>query len=170
MAMFTRDLERIKGPEAKGAFLHHLYDGLNLAEACAALRINPGALAMARKNDLDFDNDIRAAQAFRVDMLVDKLENIQDHEPDAMMAGVISKNIQWIASKRYRQIYGDKVDVNHNVTINIVDAMNEARVRTLGFIDAIPLEYIDNSTDNVSVAQEKAPALISQSDDIDPLS
>jgi hypothetical protein len=131
------------------------------------MKLNPAAVGITRRDNVDFDADIRAAQAFRIDMSVDKLERINEYESDPLMASVISKNIQFVASKRYRQVYGDKLDVNHNHTINIRAAMDAARERTL--IDISPNILIPNinATDTISVAQ--APLFV-VAGDVDPLS
>lgn len=165
--MFERDREQFQCAEFRQEFVNHVYSGENLLETCALMKVNPAALGIARRENPEFDADIRAAQAFRIDVMTDRLENIQEYESDAIMAGVISKNIQWLASKRFRQVYGDKVDVNHNVMVNIRDAMNEARNRTIEYIDAKPLGNNTFATDRVTVAQ--APA-ITEAKDIDPLS
>jgi hypothetical protein len=165
--VFERDLERFKGDLFKKEFISHLYEGLTLSEACAQLKVNPAALGLTRRDDIEFDADIRAAQAFRVDMMADKLENIKEYESDAIMAGVISKNIQWLASKRYRQIYGDKVDHNINVQVNIRAAMDAALARTIEHMPSNALIENDIATDNKSAAQ--APLVI-DAEEIDPLS
>lgn len=150
--MFEKDISFLQGALAQGEFIAAVYDGSNIAEACARLRVNPAALGFVRRDNPDFDAAIRAAQAFRVDLMVDRLEHIEDEESDALMARVISDNIKWLASKRLREIYGEKVDVSHNHTINLVDAIAQARARTIPFINGKSLEIIDASTDNVSVA------------------
>lgn len=165
--MFDRDREQFQCAEFRQEFVNHVYNGENLLETCALMKVNPAALGIARRENPEFDADIRAAQAFRIDVMTDRLENIQEYESDAIMAGVISKNIQWLASKRFRQVYGDKVDINHNVNVNIRDAMNEARNRTIEYIDAKPLGNNTFATDRVTVAQ--SPAII-DAEEIDPLS
>lgn len=165
--MFERDRDMFKGVEFRQEFVNHIYNGENLLETCALMKVNPAALGIARRENPEFDADIREAQAFRIDVMTDRLENIQEHESDAIMAGVISRNIQWLASKRFRRIYGDKVDVNHNVNVNIRAAIEAAQTRTIEYIDAKPLDNNAFATDSVTVAQ--APAII-DADDIDPLS
>jgi len=162
--MFNADREKIKGAEVQSAFIMRLYDGFNMAETCADLRLNPGAVAIVMQDDIEFNNAVRQAQAFRVDLMTDKLENIEDYQDNPHMAKVVSDNIKWLASKRYKEIYGDKLEVNHNHTINIKDAMIEAQSRTLNFIEHKPLKTLDTVTDNVSVE------VIEHAADIDPLS
>lgn len=167
--MFNADLDKFKCAEFRREFVSYMYEGENLLEACARMKVNPAALGIARRDMPEFDAEIKAAQAFRIEVLTDRLENIQEYESDAIMAGVISKNIQWLASKRYRQVYGDKVDVNHNVTVNIKDAIQAARERTLQYASANVLEDNTNATDNISAAQV-IDAEFATVEDVDPLS
>lgn len=165
--MFEKDVDQFLGVKFRETFISRICEGFNLAETCALLHINPAAMILARQNDPAFDNTIRLAQSFRADMLVDKLENIEDYEENPMMARVISDNIKWLASRRNRQIYGDKVEVNHNHIIDIRGAIEAARQRTLADIDAKPLNTLPVVTDRISVT---VPELACIDDDIDPLS
>lgn len=149
--MFEKDLDKFNSVKFRYEFLARVYEGFNLVETCALMKVNPAALGIYKRDDPEFDNNIKQARAFRVDLMTEKLENIQDYEDNAMMASVISKNIQFLAAKRYREIYGDKVDVQHNVVINIKEAMELARARTIEFIDANPLKQLTSTTDNISV-------------------
>lgn len=165
--MFEKDYQKFEGVEFRAEFLSRLYEGANLAEACAQMKVNPAALGVFMKDNQEFDSDIRTALAFRVELMVDKLENIQDIEENPMMAGVISKNIQWIASRRSRKIYGEKLDVQHSVVIDICAAMEMAKARTLEHIDDNPLKQLNSSTDNISVS---LPILDAEEVEVDPLS
>lgn len=167
--MFEKDLAMIRRPQMQQAFAMHLYDGLNKSEACAIMRINPAVVGYVRKENPAFDAAIRDAEAFRVDMLTDKLANIEDYFDDPIMAGVASKNIQWLASKRLREIYGEKVDHQVNHIISIKDALIEANNRTKHFIEHNPLENMNALTDNISVEQPKIIDVVEMDDD-DPLS
>jgi len=164
MELFKSDMNKIRGAKTQGEIIQRLYNRYNLNEICADLRLNPAAVALVRRDDVAFDNEIREAQAFCVDMMTDRLEHIEDEEENPIMAKVISENIKWLASKRLKQIYGDKVEINHNHTINIQDAMIEARNRTMNIIDHKPLKTIDAPTDSISVE------VIEQVDEIDCLS
>ena len=165
--MFEYDLNLIRGVKFQHEFLVHIYGGLTKAEACAQLNINPAAVAFARKEQAAFDIAIRDAEAFRVDMLVDTLINIQDTESDALMARVISDNIKWVAAKRLRDIYGDKTDITVSHVLSLKDAIAEAKQRTIEFIEHIPLENNHNITDNISVEQSERDG---HEKSIDPLS
>lgn len=165
--MFEADRDKFKCVKFRDEFIMHLYDGESILEACALMKVNPAAFGLARRDNSEFDAEVRAAQAFRVEVMTDKLERINEYEGDAIMAGVISKNIQWLASKRYRAIYGDKVDHNVNVQVNIRAAIDAARQRAITIEHDKPLNVIDNAADSTSDAQ--APALI-DAGEIDPLS
>lgn len=151
--MFDRDLKYMEGTLAKAEFLKCLYDGDKVGEACSRLNVNPGAVAIARKNDEQFDMDIRHAQAFQVEQAVDRLDTVHDECTDALMARVISDNIKWLASKRMRQIYGDKLDVVVEQKIDLKSAIAEARKRTIHFIDVNAMTIKDNVIDIKSAAQ-----------------
>lgn len=162
--MFEGDLELIRGPLTQQEFLILLYEGSTKAEACAQLRLNPAAVAFARREQSKFDAAIRDAEAFRIDMMTDNLLNIQDSESDPLMCRVMSDNIKWLASKRLREIYGDKIDHHVEHTLSIKDAIEQAKNRTIEFIDAKVLECEDSSSDNISVAQEKEVVIIEEDD------
>jgi hypothetical protein len=150
--MFEKDLKRLECANLKSEFVARIYDGDNIVEACAMMRLNPAAVGMTRRQDVTFDADIRAAQGFRVEVMVDKLENISAYESDSFMASVVSKNIQWLATKRMREIYGDKMDVNHNVKIDIRAAIMDARARVISNDSPMLLDNNINATDSTSAA------------------
>lgn len=170
--MFETDKNQFNSVKFRNEFLSCVYDGKTLAETCASMRVNPGALGVYMLENAEFEKQIRDAMAFRVDLMVDKLTNIDDYIDDPIMAGVISKNIQWVAGKRYRKIYGEKIDVTHTHNINIRAAMDIARERTLIHMNANLLENKDSLTDSVSVKQGDIDVLPLEKSvkDIDPLS
>lgn len=69
------------------------------------------------------------------DALADALVNIDNHKihgrSDPKMAKVISDNIKWLLSKRRVKEYGDRLDVNINLTADkaIVEALAKGRAR-----------------------------------------
>lgn len=165
--MFDFDVERLKSVQLREKVIIRIYNRDNVAEACAGLGINPAALAIARVHDPEFDAAVRQAQAATVDMMVDRLENIQDEEENPIMARVMSDNIKWLAGKRYRQIYGEKLDVTHTITVDLRGAIEEARNRTLQHFDDKPLIQHSNQTDSISVSEA---VMVEEEEEIDPLS
>jgi len=153
--MFERDLNIMRSTLAQETFVQRIYEGLTKSETCAEMRINPAAVGIVRRENKAFNQAIRDAEAFRVDMQVDRLININDDVDCPIMAGVISKNIQWTAAKRQRDIYGDKTDITVNHTLSISAAIEQANQRVLHFIDGKALIIDNTSTDNISVEQPK---------------
>ena len=153
--MFEKDLHHIRGALAQAEFCKLICEGLTKSEACAEMRINPGAMIQARRENPAFNTAIRDAEGYRVDMLADTLLTIHEEIENPIMAGVVSKNIQWLASKRQRDIYGDKTDITVDHKISITAAIESANSRLSRFIDSKALELIDSVTDNISVEPVK---------------
>lgn len=69
------------------------------------------------------------------DAMADALINIDNHkvhgQSDPKMAKVISDNIKWVLSKRDPKNFGDRVQVDHSVTVDvaITTALDAARRR-----------------------------------------
>jgi hypothetical protein len=162
--VFDRELEKLKCVGVKKELIERLYNGDNIHEACAKIRINPAALTIARRNDVELELMIKDSRAYRADILVDSLMHLPEVYEDASMVSAVSRNIQWLAKTRYRELYGDKTDINHNVTVNIKDAMSEARKRLMHDVTPNILIDSESATDSVSVA------LVNDDDEIDPLS
>lgn len=149
--MFERDLEYIQAPLAKQELLCLIYQNNNITECCARLNINPAALAWAMKEDKQFKADIHEAQAFMADLAVDALQGIHEEIDNPLTARVVSDNIKWVAAKRYKERYGDKVDIAVTHTIDLKSAIADANQRTLTFIDGKCLEINNTTTDKITV-------------------
>lgn len=160
---FSADIQQFQGASFRQELLAHIYNGETLAESCGLMKINPAACGLYMLHDEMFAQEIRKAQAFRVDLMVDELPTIDQRIDDGVMAGVISKNIQWVASKRNRDLFGDKIDVSHIHTINISQAIADARARTIDHI--APNTLIENNSDTDNVSDE-----LDALEDYDPLS
>ena len=90
-------------------------------------------------NYLNRDDNLRAmyneADQRGSDAMADALINIDNHrihgQSDPKMAKVISDNIKWVLSKRKPKEFGDRVQVDHSVTVDvaITTALDAARRR-----------------------------------------
>lgn len=93
------------------------------------------------------------------DAMADALVQIGSHtvygETNPQMAKVISDNIKWLLDKRHRKKYGDKIEIQHNITADkaIVDALIAGRNRAAqaqvsyqeaDFIDVEPIAISDD--------------------------
>lgn len=149
--MLEYDVEYISGALVQEKFIELVYSNNTIAECCAILNINPAAVAFVRRQNSQFDQAINEARATLSDMAVDKLETIHESIENPLMARVVSDNIKWVASKRAKEIYGDKVDVNITHTLDLRDVLADAKSRRLEFIDGNALELNDHTTDNKTV-------------------
>ena len=104
-------------------------------------------------NYINRDPDLQAmrqeAEHRGHDALADALINIDNHrihgQTDPKMAKVVSENIKWFLAKKDTKRFGDKVEIQHSVTLDraIVDVLTAARSR----VAALP------SPDNVVDAE-----------------
>ncbi len=75
---------------------------------------------------------------------------IVDTEQNAQLGKLRAEHRRWLASKLNRNKYGDKIDIQHNVTMDIAPALVAAaeRLKTLGVtvidVPANQLEEIDS--------------------------
>lgn len=157
--MFESDIEYISGAFAQEEFISLIYSQNTIAEICAQLNINPAAVAFVRKKDSNFNDAINEAQSVLMDLKVDKLLTIHEDIENPLMARVVSDNIKWTASKRAKDKYGDKVDVNVTHTLDLKEAIALARSRQLNFIDGNAVELKEITTDNKTVEHEDTPDL-----------
>ena len=89
------------------------------------------------------------------DAMADALINIDNHrvhgQSDPKMAKVISDNIKWVLSKRKPKEFGDRVQVDHSVTVDvaITTALDAARKRVpaLGNSEVLDAEFVEIDED-----------------------
>ena len=81
--------------------------------------------------DTVFRDRINRARVSGVDALVDDLQTVAENEPDVQRARLQCDNIKWIASKLQPNKYGDRIDVNVTNSIDLNQAMIEARKRMM---------------------------------------
>ena len=101
----------------------------------------------AVENHDDFGGRFMRAREIGCAELADQIIEIADqaHDSDsAAAARVQTETRRWLLSKLLPKTYGDRVDLNHNVTVNVAAALAEARRRagllehaTLA-VDALP--------------------------------
>ena len=112
-----------------------------------------------------FQSSLASARQEGLEELADSLQDIPELISDVQRARLKSENLRWVLSKRKPQVYGDRIEVNMNQTVDIGAALLEARSRaslpimpTNAIIDAdssiITDSYSASATDNVSVADD----------------
>lgn len=88
-------------------------------------------------SDSLFCNKCARARSEGLEELADELLTIADTEHNVLKARLKSENYKWILSKRKPKTYGDRLDLNVEGTISIVNALDEAtaRVRTVNVVN-----------------------------------
>ena len=92
------------------------------------------------------------AQGSAVDFLVDECVEIADNEPDANRARNMISSRQWIAAKRKPKVYGERLEMALQHSIDITQTLADARGRVTG-MPAIDVEIVD-----VPVIETSVPA------------
>jgi transposase-like protein len=87
-----------------------------------------------RQSYPEFGEAYLLAQEEHVDALVDEAGEIVDTELNPQRAKVRADQRKWLASRLNRQKYGDKLDVQHNHTLDIGPALALAvkRMKSIG--------------------------------------
>ena len=87
----------------------------------------------------DFGKAYLDALEQHIDALVDEAGQIVDTELNPQRAKVRADHRRWLASRLCRGKYGDKLEVNHNVSIDMAPVLLEAaeRMKSIGVGDVI---------------------------------
>ena len=115
--------------------LEHISQGRTTTDACD----RAGLSVYQFDNYINRDPDLQAmrqeAEHRGHGALADALINIDNHrihgQTDPKMAKVVSENIKWFLAKKDTKRFGDKVEIQHSVTLDraIVDVLTAARSR-----------------------------------------
>lgn len=124
-------------------------DGQTRSRACKTVGISVSAFASYIKNDQTIERMYLEALERGEQALADAILQPDNHElyghTNPAMAKVMSDNIKWLLSKRNPKVYGDKIEVKHEITLDraITDAMDRAKQR------AIQQLVIEHSADEI---------------------
>ena len=91
-----------------------------------------------RKDYPDFGNAYLLAQEEHIDALIDQAGDIVDSELNPQLARVKADHRRWLASRLNRQKYGDKLDVQHNHTLDITPIISKALERLSNISVGLP--------------------------------
>lgn len=105
--------------------------GAYLKDAAALCGMTVAQLARQRADDPAFDETIRRARRMAAELRVDEMDDIAATEPDVNRARLRVDVIKWRASKEAAHVYGDRLELNVNQTVDIGAALAEARARTV---------------------------------------
>lgn len=107
-------------------------EGETLVSACKKLALKPVQIRTAIKNSPLLIAMYEEVVAQRNDTLNDMLVNIDEYQSDARMAGVVSKNIQWVLERDDPAKFagrGAASDINAEATKALAEALNKAMDR-----------------------------------------
>lgn len=115
------------------AVVQLLATGETLRKACKEHHINVAAFRALVAQEPQLKAMYDEAVEIGNDMLADMLVNIDSECADARMAGVLSKNIQWLLERRQADKFGARVTVqtSNEASKLLAEALNKA-------IDRIP--------------------------------
>lgn len=126
-----------------------------------------------RMTDIPFDNECTRAQIMGFEIQADSLLTIAEENPDVNKARLQSDNLKWVLARRAAAKYGDKMTLDVNATLDIGDALKEAKSRVIPIcyptqqaqaqlpeiIDVSPHESTDNQSVSEPISVEIAPII-----------
>ena len=94
----------------------------------------------------DFGNAYLLAQEEHVDALIDQAGEIVDTEQNPQLGKLKADHRRWIASRLCRNKWGDKLEVNHNHTLDVSPIISKALERLsnigVGTVIDVPAEQL----------------------------
>lgn len=116
--------------------INEIYEGKSLIEAIGEGRGRRSAFYKLVRDTPELQNIYAQARYFRADLSHDELKSIAD-DPD--IEPLRARNMidvrKWSASKMNPEVYGDRVDLNINQTVDIGAALLEAQSRVRPILD-----------------------------------
>ncbi len=104
-------------------------EGQSITAILQAICSDSHAFYRYKEHHLDFVKKFEHARQEGLEVVADRLLTLADEEQDVQRARLKSDNFKWLLSKRKPQVYGDKLDLNINQTVDISIALSEARAR-----------------------------------------
>lgn len=123
--------------------LRDLTAGKSLKLALEHLKIEPYAFFQYLSTDNARITRYSLARENKADMLAEEIIDIADTDPDPNSARIRVETRRWYASKLRPKVYGDKIDVNINQTVDISAALSDAQKRREKLISEIPPKRIE---------------------------
>lgn len=139
--------------------LDYIGRGYTHTRACDAAGISIPAFKKYIATSQELQDLLHDAEQRSYDAMADALLNIDSNplygSSEAAMASVISRNIQWVLSKRDKRRFGDKVEHTHNITADraIIDALNAGKARA-----SLAAPVIEGVFHEITTSQNLLPA------------
>ncbi len=117
--------------EQKALAIEMAIDGETIGRIVDALCTTRKIFYMYRQQYPSFENAFARACQEGLDCIAEDMRDTARTETDVQRARLIVDTDKWILSKLKPSLYGDRIDVNINQTIDISGALKEARNRAL---------------------------------------
>ena len=121
-----------------------LEDGKTVTKAAREVGIAPGTLYRCLQHNPELQEEFEAAKKVGAEYMADALLEFDNDalygQSDPKKAKIMSDNIKWRLARLHSDIYGDRVEHNHTVAVDvqITQRLNSARERV---IDLGPDQY-----------------------------
>jgi hypothetical protein len=161
--------ERVVSPEIKAAIVEGLYKGEKMVDLCERFSIKRSTCAQAQRDDPVFDKNVRDARESRCFDLADSLVTLADEANtmiDVQRLRLKSENLRFVVSKLAPRTFGDNVNVNVGVTLDLSKVLAAAASRVATHIAHQDPTIIDVSP---SVAGELTTGFKPVASEIDDL-
>ena len=145
------------------AIISRVENGESLKNACVAEETTTNSFAKYLRGDKEAAIAYARAIEIRADLMAEEIVDIADNATDAAKARNQIDARKWLASKHYAKRYGERIDVNVTMQLDINAALEEAQSRLLPIRDltnTIDAQVIDLSnrleqseTDTISVGR-----------------
>lgn len=120
---------RILTQEEEDHVLNMIADGETTRKVREYLGINASTWMKILERSPLFHQAVMHSQSLSLEDLADSLLEIPDQMFDVQKAKLKSDNIKFLLSKRKPQVYGDRIDLNVNGTVDLRAALNDAERR-----------------------------------------
>lgn len=117
--------------------IDQISQGRTKTAACDASNISISTFDKYIAENGELKDLLTEAEQRGFDAMADALLQPHNHKTygmtDPKMAKIMSDNIKWLLSKRAQKVYGDKLEVKHEITLDraVVDALSRAKDRAL---------------------------------------
>lgn len=106
-------------------------EGATLKLALETVGLTRWLFASAVSSVRELATDYARAREISADFLVDEALDVVKNEPDVQRAREIANMHRWAAGKFNAKRYGERIDLNVTQTIDVSDALKEARARMI---------------------------------------
>lgn len=118
--------------------IEKIANNISITQACNECCMSPQFFRHLLNTDTLFRQQFDEARAFAAECKTDELYDIAKDCQNPIELGaakLASENIRWLASKRARDTYGEKMEMNVNQTLDISKVLDAAQQRLGPILD-----------------------------------